>query len=320
MPISPSPAVLRACDVLGHLAHHPTEAFTVSELARDMEVPRATCDAILQALAAHRFVTRRDDDRRYELGPGSIALGNAARVANPVLRAAKTEAERLARALRSCVAIAVRDGNTTRVTEVFDFGPLFALRARVGQAIPLVPPFGAVFVAWSEDEAEGWIARAEATLEPDERDRYRRALAEVRRRGYSVAVAPSRRPELAEAFQTLASSPEADDARRETLLRDVMHSGYLPTDLDAEATLRVGQISTPVFDPSGRVTAALLVPGPDHDVASAELHAFAARIAEAAARATDNAGGLAPARSPDDGEAAAAPDPPHPTPRRRKVS
>src|SRR5262245_45628336 len=149
MPITPSPAVLRACEVLAHLAEHPTESFSVSELARQVCVPRATCDAILQALAVHRFVARRDD-LRYELGPGGIAIGDAACVANPVLRAAKSEAERLAHAIGACVAICVRDGSSARVVEVFDSAPLFAPRARVGQVIPLVPPFGAVFVAWDD--------------------------------------------------------------------------------------------------------------------------------------------------------------------------
>src|SRR5262245_32247281 len=293
MPIAPSPAVLRAGDVLGHLIHHPTESFSVSELARQLRVPRATCDAILQALAIHRLVTRREDDLRYELGPGSIALGEAARIANPVLRSAKVEAERLARATGSCIAVCVRDGDTARVAEAFDFGPPFAPRARAGQAIPLVPPFGAVFVAWSEDDAEGWITRAGATLEPDERDRYRRALDEVRRRGYSVSIHAPRRPELAEVIDTLASTPETDEARRSrnALMREMMHSRYLAGDLDTEATVRVAQISAPVFDSSGRVTASLLVSGPEHELSGPELRALASQLVAAAARATRSAGG-----------------------------
>ena len=103
MPISPSPAVRRACDLLGHLARHPTASFSVSELARVVDVPRATCDAVLQALAEHGFVIRRDD-LRYELGPSCIALGDAARAANPVLQAAAAEAETLARVSGSCTA------------------------------------------------------------------------------------------------------------------------------------------------------------------------------------------------------------------------
>jgi DNA-binding IclR family transcriptional regulator len=303
MPITPSPAVLRAGEVLRHLARHPTRSFTVSELARAVDVPRATCDSILQALAAQRFVSRSADDLRYELGAGSIELGEAARIANPGLQAAQVEAERLARALGACVAVCVHDGETARVLEVFDFAPLFAVRARVGQAIPLVPPFGAVFVAWSEDEAEAWIARAGDSLTPSERAGYRDALAAIRRRGYSVSIATPQ-PALADSVEAFASSPGSEDARRaqDELIREAMHSAYLPMDLGAGEALRVGQISAPVFDRVGRVAASLLVPGPDREISSQELPLLAHGLVEAATRATRAAGGVEPVR-PDDSEA-----------------
>jgi DNA-binding IclR family transcriptional regulator len=138
-----------------------------------------------------------------------------------------------------------------------------------------------------------WIAHAENA---PERDRYRRALAEVRRRGYSVAVLASRHPDLEAAVADLASSPDPDLARRErsALLDETLHSGYLAADLGAQATVRVAQISAPVFDPEGRVTTSLLVPGPEHEITAAELRALAGRIAEAAAHATRSAGGGAP--------------------------
>lgn len=296
MPITPSPAVLRACEMLRHMVEHPNRAFTVSELARAVAVPRATCDSILQALAFQRFVTRSDDDRRYELGPGSIELGEAARIANPTLRAAKVEAERLARSLGACVAVSVHDGHTARVLEVFDFAPLFAARARVGQLIPLIPPFGAVFVAWNEEEAEAWIGRAGDSLAPDEREGYRRALEGIRRRGYSVSIMTPR-PALEETFEALTRPPETDDARRarDELIREAMHSAYLPAHLDLEAAVRVGQVSAPVFDRTGHVAASLLVPGPDLEITSTELRVLGGRLVEAANRATRDAGGLEPA-------------------------
>jgi len=295
MPISPSPAVLRACQMLRHLVEHPNRTFSVSELARAVAVPRATCDAILQALAAQRLVTRSSDDRRYELGPGCIELGEAAQIANPVLRAARFEAEGVARSLAGNIAVSIYDGDAVRVVDVFDFGPLFAVRARVGQAIPLVPPFGAVFVAWDDAEAEAWMARAGDSLEPAERDGYRRALAAIRRRGYSVSIATPLHA-LEDTVATLSRSPETDDARRarDELIREVMHSAYLPADPDAGAAVRVGQISAPVFDRAGRVAASLLVPGPEREITPSDLRALAGRLVEAAIRATRDAGGLEP--------------------------
>jgi DNA-binding IclR family transcriptional regulator len=305
MPITPSPAVLRACELLRHLVEHPNRAFSVSELACAVAVPRATCDAILRALAVQRFVTRSAHDRRYELGPGCIELGEAAQIANPALRAAKVEAERVGRSLGVNVAVSVYDGHAVRVVEVFDFGPLFAVRARVGQTIPLVPPFGAVFVAWNDEDAEAWIARAGDSRDPAERDGYRRALEAIRHRGYSVSLATPM-PALQDRVETLAGAPETEHARwvRDELIRETMHTAYLPADLDAEAVMRVGQISAPVFDRSGRVAASLLVPGPDREISLSDLRVLAGRIVEAATQATHDAGGREPVR-PDDSSAEA---------------
>src|SRR5437763_17033039 len=136
MAITPSPAVVRAGDLLGHLAEQPTRSLSVSELARSLDIPRATCDSLLLALAVRGYV-RRDGALRYGLGPACIALGDAARTANPVLRSSVTHAEALARRLSGVTAVSVRDGSETRVVSVADFGPPFGVRPRVGDSIAL---------------------------------------------------------------------------------------------------------------------------------------------------------------------------------------
>ncbi len=297
MPITPSPAVLRAGDLLEHLAGHPSESFSVSELARAIGMPRATCDSILQALSEHSLVVRGDTDLRYELGAGCVALGDAARAANSILRASGTEAEQLAGVLSCCAAVTVRVGSQTRVAEVFDSGPPFGLRARVGEAIALVPPFGAVFVAWSERDAEEWL---DHTGTKAARARCRRALDAVRARGYSVTVATPRRPELARALETLATTPDAPDARRarDELIGEMQHSEYLAADIDHDETIRLTQISAPVFDSAGRVAAAIMVLGPEYELTNADVRALGDHVVRAAARATDTAGGRNPPARP----------------------
>jgi DNA-binding IclR family transcriptional regulator len=296
LPINPSPAVQRACEVLRHLARHPDESFSVSGLAKELAIPRATCDAILQALAEEAFVVRADDDLRYRLGPSCIAVGDGARLANSSLRATAAEAGQLARELAACAAVSVRVGQESRVAEVFDFGPPFGPRAQVAQSIPHDPPFGAVYVAWDEHDADAWIERAGQTLSRAERDRYRRALAEVRHRGYSVNIASPRRPELVDALSTLVSQPGAEQARRtrDEVIAELVHSEYLATDLDAIATLRVSHMSAPVFDRAGRAVASILLLGPEFDVTPAEVRARGEQLVRAAQRATASAGGRAP--------------------------
>ena len=289
MPITPSPAVLRACEILGHLVRHPSDSFSVSELARVLDVPRATCDAILQALAVGHLVRRDDADRCYVLAPGAIALGEAARVANPLLLAAGAEAEAVARELGVCAAVTVRDGITTQVAEVFDHAPVFAARARIGQEIALVPPFGAVFVAWSDDEVEAWLGRSGVELDRKELSRYRRAIARIRERGYSVSVFPSRRDGMPEAVAALAD--RTSGAPRERLLQEMMHSTYLAVDVEDDALVRVSQISAPVFDRDGAVVTSLMVAGPEQEIDAAELRVLAERLVRAAEAATRAAGG-----------------------------
>ena len=55
MPLEPSPAVLRAADVLEQLAGQPGRSFSVAELAREIDIPRATCHTVLLALLSLPF-------------------------------------------------------------------------------------------------------------------------------------------------------------------------------------------------------------------------------------------------------------------------
>ena len=295
MPLVPSPAVLRAGDLLAHLADHPTRAFTVTELARHVKIPRATCDSLLLGLAERGFV-RRDVDLRYELGPACIVVGDAARTANPALRSAVVYAEALARAQSLVMAVTIRDGAETRVANVFDFGPPFGIRPRTGDSVALVPPFGATFVAWDDEPLiEAWLDRAEPPLTAAEVARYQAALEAVRARGYSITVGVSRHPSFAKALEQLLGDDEADSAvrLRDEAIRTITHSEYLASEVDPAATTRLTQISAPVFEPGGAVAASIMLLGPSHDVTAADISALGDLVLAAAARATADIGGSA---------------------------
>jgi DNA-binding IclR family transcriptional regulator len=298
MPLVPSPAAVRAGDLLTRLAAHPTGVLTVTELARQAGIPRATCNSLLLGLAEHGFV-RRDAALRYELGPACIVVGDAARAARPALGAAAVHGEALARARSSVVAVTITDGDQTRVANVFDFGPPFGIRPRAGDAIALAPPFGASFVAWDDDrDIQAWLDRAQPPLTPAEVARYHAALEAVRRRGYSVTVATARQPDLAAALERLADDPDAREARRvrDEAIRELAHSEYLAAEVDRRAAARLTQISAPVFEPGGAVTASIMLLGPAHEVTGAEITVLGQLVLAAATRATNDIGGRA--RSP----------------------
>ncbi|WP_163548060.1 IclR family transcriptional regulator [Candidatus Frankia nodulisporulans] len=295
MPINPSPAVLRAGQLLWLMARHPSESYSVSELARAVDIPRATCDSILQALAEHGLVVRREPGLRYELGAFCIALGDVTRVSNPTLSAASREAEELAQKLGACVAVSARAGTQTRVMSVSDWGPPLGMRPRPGQSMPLVPPFGAVLVAWSEADSAAWLARADDAVASGQTRAWEQALQTIRARGYSITVARGNIPDFATAFSLMESAPDMGAARRqqEELVDLMQHTEYLVLvpELDDGVSVRMTQVSAPVLDVAGRVVAALMLLGPNYDLTSREMHALGRQVAEAAQRASKAASG-----------------------------
>jgi DNA-binding IclR family transcriptional regulator len=237
---------------------------------------------------------------RYELGPACIVVGDAARVANPALRAAARHAEALARAQSSVTAVSIRDRDETRVSNVFDFGPPLGLRARVGEAIQLVPPFGATFVAWDDEEGiQGWLERGDPPLAPPEMAHYRAALDAIRRRGFSVTLVTARQTDLIDALERLVAVRAGDDPNRarNEAVRHMTHSEYLAAEIESDGMLRLAQVSAPVFEADGHVGASIMSLGPNQDVTASEIAALGERVAAAAAAATTEIHGRMPGSS-----------------------
>ncbi len=292
MPINPSPAVLRAGQLLRTMAGRPHDSYSVSELSRLVGIPRATCDSILQALMEHGLVVRQEPALRYELGAFCIALGDAARVVNPILNAASREADDLAQRLSACVAVSAKVGGETRVMSVSDWGPPLGLRPRPGQSMPLVPPLGAVFVAWNDAEAAAWLAHVEQETGGGQGDRWREALAAIRLRGYSITLEDDRTPEFDARYSGVLTRPHTEDSRqrREELLGRLQHTEYLTREITKNASVRLTHISAPVFDTAGQVAASVMLLGPQRLLAESELYALGQQVADAAGRASKSAG------------------------------
>lgn len=286
MGLAPSPGVVRAGTILATLADaaaHGRTSMSTSELARVTQIPRATCDSILLGLRASGLV-RRHRDLGYGLGLGCITLGDAARAVNTTLARAAGEAEALARELGAVVAVTVRYGTETRVVDVYDFGPQIGNRVRGLESMELIPPFGASFVAWDETAIEEWLARACPPLGTAEMQEHRRVLAAVRQRGYSVTIGSEHQQGLAHAMERLARGDAAATRERDVAMRELRGDQYLVGLLDPAATVRLIQISAPVFEPDGEVDVSLMILGPGRDVTGAEIDALGRRLLEATRR------------------------------------
>jgi DNA-binding IclR family transcriptional regulator len=158
----------------------------------------------------------------------------------------------------------------------------------VGQRLPLMPPAGAVFAAWRDDDGiDDWLQAIDSTqARAEQRDR----LAAVRRRGCSLGL----KSELfASTLDRLAEDPDAVD--HEDLRGLVRDLSYDPIALTPELSRDIRVITAPVFGPDGIVRLALTIYGFPDPAARGGIEAYVERLGEASETATKILGGNASA-------------------------
>ena len=269
----PAPAVDRTVAVLNLLAAHPDTAFSLSELCRRLDINKATAHAMLTALADSGFLLRNPRDKSYTLGPALIALGSAA-------AARRLELVEFARAPMSqlsastglqCVVSSAMGEEIVFLAvagEVIPFGP----HVRVGQRVPLAPPIGTVFMAWSlPDEVDTWLHRTVGRpLSADELDRYRNGVRAVRRRGYSVGLEP-------DVLGVRLSQSLDDHEAVPALITELSHTSYLMDEF-GPGPHRIGHLAAPVFGPDERVAMVLTLYGFTKQLSGAAIDELATRL------------------------------------------
>jgi DNA-binding IclR family transcriptional regulator len=280
----PAPGADRSVAVLELLAGHPDERFTLSEVARRCGLNKATAHALLSALTRCGVLLRHPDEKRYSLGPRLVVIGEAARhgytaadFAGPVLAELAAETGLWARAWRvagdhiACVAQAGEP----------DDPPVEA-----PAQVPLVPPYGAAFMAWNDTPTvEAWLARARASaLVP----RAIESLAAIRARGFGVTVASpgglaqgngSGQSELGGAGTVLAA--------QRPLVAEVAPDPEPVGDLDDDTEYPMASLAAPVFGAGGEVVLTVSLSSVSGEpLPGAEVSALGHRLVEAADRLT----------------------------------
>jgi DNA-binding IclR family transcriptional regulator len=183
----------RGLSILKLLARYQPGGLGVSEIARKLELKKATAVRLTRTLMDEQFVAQDVETRRYQLGPESFAVGLAAepnymlqRIASPSLRA-------LALETGNWVFFTVRHGlEAICLSRESGDIPYPQASLRVGDRHPLGLGAGglAILAAMPNDEAEmvitinaPEIARRYPKMTVD---RLRHMLSETRARGYSV--------------------------------------------------------------------------------------------------------------------------------------
>ena len=275
-----APAVERVIAVLNLLAAHPGQSYTLSDISRDLGLNKATLHALLWALTEAGYLIRDSSDKSYTVGPALIALGNAAMEGFAVVQAALPEMELLQADLgHDCIASAAIHNEIVILARTGRPRP-FGVNVLPGMRVPLVPPLGTVFVAWSsQPEIDRYLARVGANAELD---RYRQAVDVVRSRGYSVARASDGHEAAVSGLpleESVRGLPQPDE--------------YSVLDLEAGARYRLRHIAAPVFGAWGEVVIALFLIGFQSEIQAHEVPEIAARLKLACSRISSSiAGGL----------------------------
>ena len=282
-----APAVERAVAVLNLLAAHPQQRYTLSEIARDLKLNKATLHAILGALTEEGYLVRDPGAKSYALGPALVALGNSAVSTFPAAECAVPEMRALTDELGlDCVASANISEEIVILARAGVPRP-FGVYIQAGQRLPLAPPLGAVFVAWSDEATiERWLSKLGAPPKKATADHFRRAVRSVRTRGYSVGLEGSRRPRRARTA-TAGGSLEEE-------IRGVQLEEYALIDIEPKDPYFVNHIGAPAFGPDGEVAIALFLIGFTGTVSGAEVERDANRLLQAAGRVTKEIHGRAP--------------------------
>lgn len=294
----PSPQTDRVVRLLSLLAERQGEGMRLADVARDLDVHKATCHSMLTTLTAAGWLSRDPATRSYHLGPEVTRIGQvAARGPDHRVEFARSTLRTFARrhlidglVFRHEAARSVTVG-VARAPGVHGGGDDAHLR--LGATIPTRPPFGAAICAWSGPEARtGWLAQ----VPEDVRRRYGQAFRAAQARGYGVTlrVLSNRRlQELAALVQQDAGEPAAGRLGHlagelaDELLRQ---PGWFVGRLRPTTTYAVHYIEAPVFDEVGDLDLVLTILPSAPSLTGAEITALGEELSAAAGAVSESVG------------------------------
>jgi flavin reductase (DIM6/NTAB) family NADH-FMN oxidoreductase RutF len=253
------------CDL--ETVHEAGDHYIVLGRVRELAVERASLPLVFYQGGYGRFapgsMAARDDDLADQL-----SLVDRARSAMETTAAA---------AQGQCVAAHLIDGNVVLLASAGTPASPGLSVTRIGSRHPAIPPLGTLWMAFADaDDVERWLARSDA---PEERDRYRRMVGQVRERGYSVGLLSPDHLRI-EAVLQRRRRMSPDQPLSPADRRLIQSLPYDPPDYSLEeAALDVRSFHAPAFGPDGRVALVFVLVGfpPVTDLAAAQRHLNAVR-------------------------------------------
>jgi DNA-binding IclR family transcriptional regulator len=245
--------------VFKYLADHPDDGFTLSELARRLDLNKATCHSMFNALESHGLLLRHPTLKTYRLGPALIGLAQAV---GPVRGVALDTARSVMGQLTDEL-----DLGTFATTVVGNEVVVLARRLPphyvsptghvppVGSRTKWTPPVAPMFAAWGPAaQREQWLASA---ADDATRSRLELELGQMRQRGYDMTVADDTRSRILRSLAELPDDPTALRAFVTSLLDQAEQGNGAP----AGGAQRIHAITAPAFGSDGTLLMSITIDG-----------------------------------------------------------
>ncbi len=285
-----APASERAIRIIGFLAAHAGESFTLSELSQRLDINRASALRVLRSLTSAGFLERHPRHLTYSLGMTLVAIGQAAAVRHPAVPAAQRAMEAFADELGvQCNAVAVDEAGTLVVGEA-GHGAL-----TVGMRLPRVLGIG--LAHWAFTDATRRREFIESTAASARSARFLgRALDVIRERGFAVALRGETRERMSALLAQLVERPEdpATLAALQTIWEQASEPEVQLIDLDRRRSYAPAHIAAPVFGADGGVILEIVARRLPDRVTGRRIWEVAERLQAACAVATRRVRGRMP--------------------------
>ena len=241
----PALSALRAIEIIDFMSQTPSRAFTLTELVNHTGTNVSSLHSILAVLLSRGYLVRHPVHKAYRLSPALAAIGEAVASSEPILAHAKRAIAQLAARTEFEVILMARTGDDIICLARAGTAPHLRASVRVGQRVPLRPPLGGMYLAWSpEAEIDAWLKEGDVA----DLERRRRALQLIRERGFLARIHSNAQSEL----KRVLAAPNASRAKaeRETAraLKNLEQAMYQPVTIEPEEFYDIDFIGAPIFD------------------------------------------------------------------------
>jgi DNA-binding IclR family transcriptional regulator len=286
----------RTIEILNFLTAHAGQAFTLTELAKRLDINLASAHAVLAAMTDAGYLVRHPVHKTYELGPLLIPIGRAALERHRVIEAGREQLGVLTDELELEGLVVGATSDELVILERVGPALPHGMVTTIGQRIRIVPPMASVMAAFSSDAAvEEWFHRSPVESEAVTQ-KLRQILDSVRTRGFSVGLQDVDRRRMRHALRDLQEEPGSERARSE--LEDTVtalsRADTVLATIEPRRNYRVAHIATPMFDQHAVVTGALYVLGFNAPVSGADLERLGLRLLRVGVSVTRAGGGSFP--------------------------